>query len=193
MKKDGKVTKAIDFDVLKNLLIAGNTEIAEGRKERYEFNWPEKKKHARLANQPTTSTLRPVRGDSVDFDTTENLYIEGDNLEVLKLLQNGYAGRIKMIYIDPPYNTGNDFVYNDDFKASEQNFKEANSYYDEDGNVIEKAFNPDDIKAYVVERENIIENIKNGETNNNDEEKSERKGFASKEKTEKKRERKNRW
>lgn len=139
VKKDGKVTKAIDFDVLKNLLIAGNTEIAEGRKERYEFNWPEKKKHARLANQPTTSTLRPVREDSVDFDTTENLYIEGDNLEVLKLLQNGYAGRIKMIYIDPPYNTGNDFVYNDDFKASEQNFKEANSYYDEDGNVIADA------------------------------------------------------
>lgn len=139
VKKDGKVTKAIDFDVLKNLLIAGNTEIAEGRKERYEFNWPEKKKHARLANQPTTSTLRPVREDSVDFDTTENLYIEGDNLEVLKLLQNGYAGRIKMIYIDPPYNTGNDFVYNDDFKASEQNFKEANSCYDEDGNVIADA------------------------------------------------------
>ena len=139
VKKDGKVTKAIDFDVLKNLLIAGNTEIAEGRKERYEFNWPEKKKHARLANQPTTSTLRPVREDSVDFDTTENLYIEGDNLEVLKLLQNGYAGRIKMIYIDPPYNTGNDFVYNDDFKAIEQNFKEANSYYDEDGNVIADA------------------------------------------------------
>ena len=139
VKKDGKVTKAIDFDVLKNLLIAGNTEIAEGRKERYEFNWPEKKKHARLANQPITSTLRPMREDSVDFDTTENLYIEGDNLEVLKLLQNGYAGRIKMIYIDPPYNTGNDFVYNDDFKASEQNFKEANSYYDEDGNVIADA------------------------------------------------------
>ena len=139
VKKDGKVTKAIDFDVLKNLLIAGNTEIAEGRKERYEFNWPEKKKHARLANQPTTSTLRPVREDSVDFDTTENLYIEGDNLEVLKLLQNGYAGRIKMIYIYPRYNTGNDFVYNDDFKASEQNFKEANSYYDEDGNVIADA------------------------------------------------------
>ena len=110
--EDGKIEKAIDFDQLRQEL---SKEIVEGPQERYQFTWPDKKKAIRLANTPTTMTLRPCREESVDFDKTENLYIEGDNLEVLKLLREDYLGKIKMIYIDPPYNTGNDFVYADDF------------------------------------------------------------------------------
>lgn len=103
----------VDFDLLKQELSA---DVVEGNKERYRLEWPGKKEAIVTANLPTTKTLRPVREDSVDFDNTENLYIEGDNLEVLKLLQESYLGKIKMIYIDPPYNTGNDFVYKDNFK-----------------------------------------------------------------------------
>src|SRR5690554_2308876 len=103
---------AIDFDLLKQEL---NYAVVEGNKERYRLEWPGKKEAIVTANIPTTKTLRPIREDSVDFDNTENIYIEGDNLEVLKLLQESYLGKIKMIYIDPPYNTGNDFIYKDNF------------------------------------------------------------------------------
>jgi adenine-specific DNA-methyltransferase len=109
--------KAIDFDLLKQEL---SHAVVEGRKERYRLEWPGKKEAIVTANLPTTKTLRPVREDSVDFDNTENLYIEGDNLEVLKLLQESYLGKIKMIYIDPPYNTGKDFVYKDNFAKEGQ-------------------------------------------------------------------------
>lgn len=115
--------KKIDFDLLKQEL---STEIIEGNKERYRLEWPGKRETIVTANIPTNKTLRPVREDSVDFDTTENIYIEGDNLEVLKLLQESYLGKIKMIYIDPPYNTGKDFVYKDNFaKAGEEELLES--------------------------------------------------------------------
>ena len=107
----------IDFDLLQQELSA---DIIEGNKERYRLEWPGKREAIVTANLPTTKTLRPVREDSVDFDNTENLYIEGDNLEVLKLLQESYLGKIKMIYIDPPYNTGKDFVYKDNFRKDAQ-------------------------------------------------------------------------
>lgn len=109
---EGATGKAIDFDLLKQEL---NHDVVEGNKERYRLEWPGKREAIVTANLPTTKTLRPVREDSVDFDNTENIYIEGDNLEVLKLLQESYLGKIKMIYIDPPYNTGKDFVYKDNF------------------------------------------------------------------------------
>jgi len=109
--------KAIDFDLLRQEL---SHAVAEGNKERYRLEWPGKKEAIVTANLPTTKTLRPVREDSVDFDNTENIYIEGDNLEVLKLLQESYLGKIKMIYIDPPYNTGKDFVYKDNFTKDAQ-------------------------------------------------------------------------
>ena len=109
--------KAIDFDLLKQEL---SHAVVEGNKERYRLEWPGKKEAIVTANLPTNKTLRPVREDSVDFDNTENLYIEGDNLEVLKLLQESYLGKIKMIYIDPPYNTGSDFVYKDNFNKDTQ-------------------------------------------------------------------------
>ena len=115
--------KKIDFDLLKQEL---STEIVDGNKERYRLEWPGKREAIVTANIPTTNTLRPVREDSVDFDTTENIYIEGDNLEVLKLLQESYLGKIKMIYIDPPYNTGKDFVYKDNFaKAGNEELLES--------------------------------------------------------------------
>jgi len=120
---DGKVEKAIDFDQLRQEL---SKEIVEGPQERYQFTWPDKKKAIRLANTPTTMTLRPCREESVDFDNTENLYIEGDNLEVLKLLREDYLGKVKMIYVDPPYNTGSDFVYSDDF-SQESDYYIGNS------------------------------------------------------------------
>lgn len=109
--------KAIDFDLLKQEL---NHAVVEGNKERYRLEWPGKREAIVTANLPTNKTLRPVREDSVNFDTTENLYIEGDNLEVLKLLQESYLGKVKMIYIDPPYNTGKDFVYKDNFTAEKE-------------------------------------------------------------------------
>ena len=127
----GKVEKVIDFDMLRQEL---SKEIVEGPQERYQFTWPDKKKAIRLANTPTTMTLRPCREESVDFDKTENLYIEGDNLEVLKLLREDYLGKIKMIYIDPPYNTGNDFVYADDFSQSAADYSGNSGQMDEFGN-----------------------------------------------------------
>lgn len=123
--------KAIDFDLLRQEL---NHEIVEGAKERYRLEWPGKREAIVTANLPTTKTLRPVPEESVNFDTTENLYIEGDNLEVLKLLQESYLGKIKMIYIDPPYNTGNDFVYKDNFTQNADEFKAESGQTDETGN-----------------------------------------------------------
>ena len=125
------VERAIDKDVLMQEI---SCEVVEGNEERYQFTWPDKKKSVLLANAPINKTLRPCREESVDFDNTENLYIEGDNLEVLKLLQETYLGKIKMIYIDPPYNTGNDFVYEDDFAQSTDEYLENSGQFDEDGN-----------------------------------------------------------
>ena len=127
----GEAVRAIDKDVLMQEI---NTRVVEGKEERYQFTWPDKKKAVLAANSPINATLRPCREESVDFDTTENLYIEGDNLDVLKLLQETYLGRVKMIYIDPPYNTGNDFVYNDDFAESAEDYLDRSGQYDEDGN-----------------------------------------------------------
>ena len=135
INENGEVVRAIDKDVLMQEV---SCTVVDGNEERYQFTWPDKKKSMLLANAPINKTLRPCREESVDFDTTENLYIEGDNLEVLKLLQETYLGKIKMIYIDPPYNTGNDFVYNDDFSMSEEEFAKANKTYDEDGNRLVK-------------------------------------------------------
>ena len=129
--ENGEVVRAIDKDVLMQEI---NTKVVDGKEERYQFTWPDKKKSVLLANAPISKTLRPCREESVDFDTTENLYIEGDNLEVLKLLQETYLGKIKMIYIDPPYNTGNDFVYEDDFAQSTDEYLANSGQYDEDGN-----------------------------------------------------------
>ena len=129
--ENGEVIRAIDKDVLMQEI---NTKVVDGNEERYQFTWPDKKKSVLLANAPINKTLRPCREESVDFDTTENLYIEGDNLEVLKLLQKTYLGKIKMIYIDPPYNTGNDFVYNDEFGMRNEEWDEISGNYDEDGN-----------------------------------------------------------
>ena len=127
---DGKLVRAIDFDKLRQELAC---EVVEGAEERYQFTWPDKRAAIRLANAPTNKTLRPCREESVDFDNTENLYIEGDNLEVLKLLRENYLGKVKMIYIDPPYNTGNDFVYNDDFAQSQAEFAGQSGLFDEEG------------------------------------------------------------
>jgi len=126
----GKLKKAIDFDLLKQEL---SENIVDGPRERYQINWPGKKEALISANTPINKTLRPCREESVDFDTTENLYIEGDNLEALKLLQESYLGKVKMIYIDPPYNTGNDFVYNDNFTRSQEEELQASEQVDEDG------------------------------------------------------------
>lgn len=137
VKRNGKVEHAIDFDVLRQEL---SDSIVEGREERYQFTWPDKKKAMLAANAPITATQRPVVADSVGKDGTpggfdsENLYIEGDNLEVLKLLQETYLGKVKMIYIDPPYNTGKDFVYEDDFAQSTEDYMGNSGQYDEEGN-----------------------------------------------------------
>lgn len=127
---DGKLVRAIDFDKLRQELAC---EVVEGADERYQFTWPDKRAAIRLANAPINKTLRPCRDESVDFDNTENLYIEGDNLEVLKLLRENYLGKVKMIYIDPPYNTGNDFVYNDDFAQGKAEFEAQSGLFDEEG------------------------------------------------------------
>ena len=129
--ENGEVEYAIDFDMLKQEL---SSVIVEGNEERYQFTWPDKKKSILLANAPIAKTLRPCREESVDFDTTENLYIEGDNLDVLKLLQETYLGKIKMIYIDPPYNTGHDFVYEDDFSQNTDEYLSHSGQYDDQGN-----------------------------------------------------------
>lgn len=151
--ENGEVVRAIDKDVLMQEI---SCKVVDGNEERYQFTWPDKKKSVLLANAPINKTLRPVRDDettptgadsegkpycssgSVDFDNTENLYIEGDNLEVLKLLQETYLGKIKMIYIDPPYNTGNDFVYEDDFAQSTDEYLANSGQYDEDSNRLVK-------------------------------------------------------
>lgn len=127
----GRPQVAIDFDQLRQEL---SKNIVEGPEERYQFTWPDKRNAIRLANAPTTDTLRPCREESVDFDNTQNLYIEGDNLQVLKLLRENYLGKVKMIYIDPPYNTGNDFVYNDNFDQDKQEYVHNSGQYDEQGN-----------------------------------------------------------
>lgn len=133
--KDGKTELAIDFDVLKQDL--SESLIDEG-KERYQMTWPGKKQAVVLANTSTTDTLRPCKEESVDFDNTQNLYIEGDNLNVLKLLRETYLGKIKMIYIDPPYNTGNDFIYNDDFAMESGEWRTESGDFDEQGNRLVK-------------------------------------------------------
>lgn len=134
---DGKpiVERAIDADVLRQEI---SCKVVEGKDERYQFTWPNKKKAVLLANTPIDKTLRPCRKESVDFDNTENLYIEGDNLEVLKLLHETYLGKVKMIYIDPPYNTGNDFVYEDDFTQSMDEYRENSGQFDDYGNRLVK-------------------------------------------------------
>jgi adenine-specific DNA-methyltransferase len=127
----GELRLAVDFDQLKQEL---SDYIVEGPQERYRLDWPGKREALALANAPIAKTLRPCREESVDFDTTQNLFIEGDNLEALKLLQENYLGKIKMIYIDPPYNTGNDFVYDDDFSESTTDFLERSNQKDIEGN-----------------------------------------------------------
>ncbi len=131
LNDEGRPEVAIDFDQLRQEL---SKDIVEGNEERYQFTWPDKRNAIRLANAPTTDTLRPCRSESVDFDNTQNLYIEGDNLQVLKLLRENYLGKVKMIYIDPPYNTGNDFVYNDNFDQNKQEYVHNSGQYDEEGN-----------------------------------------------------------
>ena len=149
INEDGEVVRAIDKDVLMQEI---SCTVVDGKEERYQFTWPDKKKSMLLANAPISKTLRPIREDettpsgadsqgkpycssgSLNFDTTENLYIEGDNLEVLKLLQETYLGKIKMIYIDPPYNTGNDFVYEDDFAQSADEYLANSGQFDDEGN-----------------------------------------------------------
>lgn len=139
--ENGVVVRAIDKDVLMQEI---NTHVVDGKEERYQFTWPDKKKSVLLANAPINKTLRPCREESVGKDGTpggfdsENLYIEGDNLEVLKLLQETYLGKIKMIYIDPPYNTGNDFVYEDDFRIESGVWSVKSGDYDEEGNRLVK-------------------------------------------------------
>ena len=128
--ENGEVVRAIDKDVLMQEI---SCKVVDGNEERYQFTWPDKKKSVLLANAPINKTLRPCREESVDFDNTENLYIEGDNLEVLKLLQETYLGKVKMIYIDPPYNTGSDFIYRDDFSESADEYLANSGQFDEDG------------------------------------------------------------
>ncbi len=135
MDENGEVVRAIDKDVLMQEI---SCTVVDGNEERYQFTWPDKKKSVLLANAPINKTLRPCREESVDFDTTENLYIEGDNLEVLKLLQETYLGKIKMIYIDPPYNTGSDFVYADNFAQSTDEYIANSGQFDEEGNRLVK-------------------------------------------------------
>ena len=129
--ENGKPILVIDFDQLRQEL---SKDIVEGPEERYQFTWPDKRNAIRLANTPTTDTLRPCRAESIDFDNTQNLYIEGDNLEVLKLLREDYLGKVKIIYIDPPYNTGNDFVYKDDFAQKSDKYVQNSGQADEEGN-----------------------------------------------------------
>lgn len=134
INSEGKLEHAIDFDMLKQEL---SDHVVDGLQERYQFTWPDKRKAILAANAPINKTLRPCREESVDFDNTENLYIEGDNLEVLKLLQETYLGKVKMIYIDPPYNTGRDFVYNDNFRQSAQEYIVNSGQLDSEGNRLE--------------------------------------------------------
>ncbi len=130
---DGTLKRVIDFDLLRQEL---SHDIVEGPQERYRLDWPGKREALALANAPIRMTLRPRKEESVDFDTTQNLYIEGDNLDALKLLQETYLGKVKMIYIDPPYNTGNDFIYDDNFSISREEYEDLASARDEEGNAM---------------------------------------------------------
>ncbi|WP_330933156.1 site-specific DNA-methyltransferase [Avibacterium paragallinarum] len=132
--ENGNPKTAIDFDLLRQALSGS---LVEGAQERYQLNWPGKREALLTANAPIAKTLRPVRGESVDFDSTENLFIEGDNLDALKLLQETYLGKVKMIYIDPPYNTGKDFVYADDFAENTEDYLIRSNQKDEEGNRME--------------------------------------------------------
>lgn len=131
INKNGKITLGIDFDVLKQEL---SNELIDEKQERYQMTWPDKKKAMLLANSKINASLRPLKEKSVDFENTKNIYIEGDNLDVLKLLRETYLNKVKMIYIDPPYNTGNDFVYNDNFAQSTDEYNANSGQYDEQGN-----------------------------------------------------------
>ena len=143
VKKDGKIQLAVDFDVLRQDLSDSLIDVGQ---ERYQMTWPGKRESVVLANSSTTDTLRPCREESVDFDHTQNLYIEGDNLTVLKLLRETYLGKVKMIYIDPPYNTGNDFIYKDDFAVESEAWRKKSGEYDETGNRLVK--NPESNGRY---------------------------------------------
>lgn len=127
--KTGRTERAVDFDALKERL----GDVAEGNRERYQFTWPGKREAKRLAREPIAKTLRPVKERSKDWDTTRNLYIEGDNLDALKLLRENYAGKVKLIYIDPPYNTGHDFIYKDNFGKTVAAAKSESGDYDDEG------------------------------------------------------------
>jgi adenine-specific DNA-methyltransferase len=133
MDEAGVLKRAIDFDLLRQELEA---DVVEGTQERYRLDWPGKRAALALANAPIALTLRPCPEESVDFDNTQHLYIEGDNLDALKLLQETYLGKVKMIYIDPPYNTGNDFIYDDDFSMSRDDYASSSGAVDEEGNVM---------------------------------------------------------
>src|SRR5580658_4172252 len=129
--EQGRLTRAIDFDQLRQELSGS---IVEGPRERYHLDWPGKREAILAANAPIAKTLRPCREESVDFDATKNLFIEGDNLDALKLLKETYLGKVKLIYIDPPYNTGKDFIYDDDFGEDADAYFERSHQTDESGN-----------------------------------------------------------
>lgn len=131
--ENGNLVKRVDFELLMQEL---SGEIVEGNKERYQLTWPGKKESILMANTPISKTLRPVIEDSVDFENTENLYIEGDNLEVLKILQESYLGKVKCIYIDPPYNTGRDFIYNDKYRTAVSDYLDESGQIDDEGNIL---------------------------------------------------------
>ena len=133
LNDEGKPEVAINFDQLRQEL---SKDIVEGAEERYQFTWPDKRNAIRLANAPTTDTLRPCREESVDFDNTQNLYIEGDNLQVLKLLRENYLGKVKMIYIDPPYNTGRNLIYKNNFISNYEDYMTNSGETDEIGNLL---------------------------------------------------------
>ena len=130
-QNDGTITHSIDFDKLKEFL---SPVIADDKKEKYEFSWPDKRISKHSVNESTTNTLRPIKEKSIDFDNTKNLYIEGDNLEVLKVLKNTYSNEVDVIYIDPPYNTGKDFIYKDNFAKSNAQADLESGNLDEEGN-----------------------------------------------------------
>jgi adenine-specific DNA-methyltransferase len=129
--EDGNLKLVVDFDQLRQEL---SESLVEGPQERYHLNWPGKREALLTANAPIAKTLRPCRKESVDFENTKNIFIEGDNLDSLKLLQETYLGKVKMIYIDPPYNTGNDFIYDDDFSVTADDFLKQSNQKDESGN-----------------------------------------------------------
>ncbi len=128
--EDGSLKRAIDFDLLRQELTGS---IVEGQRERYHMNWPGRADALLTANSPIARTLRPCRDESLDFDTTKNLFIEGDNLDSLKLLQETYLSKVKLIYIDPPYNTGNDFLYNDQFAQNSEEYLQRSMQIDDEG------------------------------------------------------------